>query len=66
MSETVSHLRLVPPPEPDKLAAFLSDLTALSEKHGIAISDGIELYEMEPEDRLFAYRADGESRLSRA
>lgn len=48
------------------LEGFLRDLTALSDRYGIAVNDGAELYEMEPEDRLFIYRADAESRLSRA
>lgn len=67
-----SHLRLVStttPPEhrePDNLTAFLAALTEVSERYGIAISDGAELYEMEPDDRLFAYHADADSRLSRS
>lgn len=65
-----SHLRLVTtasldPDGSDNVTAFLSALTALSERFGIAIGDGAELYEMEPDDRLFTYHADAESRLSR-
>jgi len=67
-----SHLRLVSSlyapdaQEPDNLSAFLAALSALSCRYGIAISDGAELYEMEPDDRLSAYCADAESRLTRA
>ncbi len=68
----VPHLRLVSettPPErlePDRLTEFLAALTEVSERYGIAISDGAELYEMVPDDRLFAYRADADSRLRRS
>lgn len=48
-----------------RLTAFVTALTALSERYGIAIADGAELYEMEPDDRLSAYHADTESRLTR-
>lgn len=67
-----AHLRLVSTnsapgsQEPDNLSAFLAALTELSERYGIAIADGVELYEMEPDDRLASYRADSESRLSRS
>ncbi len=66
------HLRLVSAPtqsdtrEPDNLTAFLAALTALSERYGIAVADGAELFEMEPDDRLSSYHADAESRLTRA
>lgn len=65
----VPHLRLVitPAPQPDApLVGFLAELTALSERYGIAIGDGADLYELEPDDRLSSYRADAESRLTRA
>lgn len=68
----VPHLRLIStttPPErrePDNLTAFLAALTEVSERYGIAISDGAELYEMEPDDRLFTYYADADSRLRRS
>ena len=68
----VAHLRLVSTTtaagshEPDNLSAFLAALTELSERYGIAIADGVALYEMEPDDRLSTYRADSESRLSRS
>lgn len=68
-----AHLRLVrsrnlePEAQIDaNLISFLAELTSLSERYGIAISDGAELFEMEPDDRLSAYRADADSRLSRA
>lgn len=67
----VPYLRLVrTPPAPesegsDKLPSFLKALTELSDRYGIAIGDGAELYEMEPEDRLAAYDADADSRLTR-
>lgn len=70
--EFAPRLRLVStttPPErrePDKLTAFLATLSEVSERYGIAISDGAELYEMDPDDRLFAYHADADSRLSRS
>jgi hypothetical protein len=64
------HLRVVRNDEPephdsDRISAFLAGLTALSEIHDIAIADGSELYEMEPDDRLASYHADDGSRLSR-
>ena len=66
-----THLRLVSTTTPrteeaDNLSAFLAALSVLSERHGIAISDGAELYEMEPDDRLSTYNADADSRLTRA
>ena len=68
----VPHLRLVrsavepASKDADNLSAFLIALTALSERFGIAIADGAELYEMKLDDRLANYRADTESRLNRA
>jgi hypothetical protein len=64
------HLRLIIMDEPesqnsDRITAFLAGLTALSEIYGMAIADGAELYEMEPDDRLSSYHADDGSRLSR-
>lgn len=66
-----AHLRLVSTTtprteEPDNLSAFLAALSALSDSYGIAINDGAELYEMEPDDRLSTYNADADSRLTRA
>ena len=45
------------------LSEFLSGLTKLSAECGIGITDAPHLYIMEPEDRLFSYAADDESRL---
>ncbi len=67
-----AHLKLVSsaaaltPAAPDNLSAFLSELSALSNRYGIAVSDGAELFEMESDDRLSSYGADAESRLTRA
>jgi hypothetical protein len=63
-----SHLRLVGGvgQGPDRLAAFLLALAALSESHGIVIADGAQLYEMDRDDHLFSYQADDDSRLVRA
>lgn len=44
--------------------AFAAELTELSLKHGIAIAGSPMLFVMEPEDRLYAYRVNGESRLT--
>jgi hypothetical protein len=66
------HLRLIRTvPELEShdsadLTGFLIALTALSERYGIAIGDGVELYELEPDDRLSSYHADTEGRLIRA
>lgn len=52
--------------ESERLESFLSDLTALSAKHGIAIGDAPTLYVMEREDYAYAYKVDADSVLSRA
>lgn len=46
------------------LADFLADLTELSRKHGIGIAGAPELYIVEPEEKLFEYTCDAESRLT--
>lgn len=49
--------------EDTKLASFLSELSDVSLKYGIAITGSPVLFVMEPEDRAFAYRADEDSNL---
>jgi hypothetical protein len=49
----------------DNTQAFLSDLTALSAKHGIAIGGTPTLYVMEREDYDYGYQADNSSTLQR-
>lgn len=44
---------------------FLKALDALCERHGIAIEEGAQLYEMDDGDRGFVYVADDEGVLSR-
>jgi hypothetical protein len=46
-----------------RLSEFLDGLTQLSAECGIGITDAPHLYVMEPEDKLFSYAADDESRL---
>jgi hypothetical protein len=48
----------------DKTQAFLSELTELSMKYGIAITGNPVLFVMEREDYNFPYRIDNESNLS--
>src|ERR1700722_18511705 len=43
--------------------AFLSDLTKISRKHGIALTPAT-MYRMEPEDRQFQYKSDDQSVIS--
>ena len=50
--------------EAERTEAFLSELTALSMKYGIAITGTPVLFVMEPEDYEFPYRIDGDSNLS--
>jgi hypothetical protein len=52
-------------PSEKAAAAFLSELDALCEKHGIVIDEGAQLYEMEDGDRDFVYVADEEGVLAR-
>ena len=47
-----------------KIEQFLSELTELSDKYGIAITGSPVLFLMQKEDYAFAYRADDESNLS--
>lgn len=51
--------------EDDKINSFLSELTALSHKHGIGINDieCAELYELEAEDAERRYSIDKQSLL---
>lgn len=52
-------------PEPFACAQeFLDGLTALSLKHGIAITGSPVLFLMEPEDNARNYQIDGDSGLS--
>jgi hypothetical protein len=51
-------------PRTAKVEHFLSELTELSDKYGIAITGKPVLFLMEKEDYAFAYRADDESNLS--
>ena len=50
--------------EADQTASFLSELSSLSAKYGIAITGEPVLFVMEREDHALSYRADEESRLS--
>ena len=51
-------------PRTAKVEQFLSELTELSDKYGIAITGKPVLFMMEKEDYAFAYRADDESNLT--
>ena len=44
--------------------AFLRELTSLSQRYRIGLTDGATLYAMEPEDLHRAYGANDESALS--
>lgn len=46
------------------LNAFLAELSELSRRHGIGLTDGATLYLMEPEDFTRSYTASDESELS--
>lgn len=46
----------------EKIEAFLTELTALSHRHGVGVKDGA-LYELELEDGERRYNCDEESRL---
>lgn len=48
--------------EDDKLQQFLTELTALSHKHGLGIN-GAELYELESDDSERRYTCDNNSLL---
>lgn len=60
------YLNATEVPDATKLTEFLHKLTELSAAYGLAINDGAELYEMEPEDRQYAYITDADSKLSRS
>ena len=45
---------------------FLFELTELSAKHGLAINDGAQLYEMERDDYPYSYAVDSQGKLERA
>ena len=47
------------------LVGFLSDLTRISVKHRLGISDDAELFIMEAEDLCFSYACDEDGRLQR-
>jgi hypothetical protein len=47
------------------LDAFLSDLTEVSRRHGIAIDGDPQLFVMDSEDFWFGYAADEADRLVR-
>lgn len=42
----------------EKIQAFLDELTALTLKHGLAINDTGEIWELEPEDADRKYQMD--------
>lgn len=48
----------------DELNEFLSELTRVSHKHGIAISGEPELFLMERDDYAHSYACDASSRLA--
>jgi hypothetical protein len=52
------------PAETAKTQAFLTELTELSRKHGVAIGGEPVLFLMDWEDRASAYAIDDESKLS--
>ena len=45
-------------------AQFLSSLTELSHKTGVAIQDGVQLYVLEPDDAQRQYQVSEDSELS--
>jgi hypothetical protein len=47
-----------------RLEQFLTELTHLSRRGGIAVNGGAELVLMDHEDEALSYKADSESRLS--
>ena len=51
--------------EDEKINQFLSELTALSHKHGLGINgiQGAELYELEAEDSERRYTCDQQSQI---
>jgi hypothetical protein len=46
------------------VAAFLADLTELTNRHGIGIAGSPVLFMLQAEDRQFSYRIDADSNLS--
>lgn len=48
---------------PEKISRFLSELTDLSHRHGVAIGDEPHAFLIEREDRESSYTLDDESRL---
>jgi hypothetical protein len=52
--------------EDERTATFLSDLSDLSDRHGIGIAGNAVLFLMEPEDRGYGYVVDKDSNLARA
>ena len=50
--------------EAEQTEAFLSGLTELSMKHGIAITGKAVLFVMQSEDYAFSYRVDKDANLS--